>query len=196
MRCVLFCIVTMATCGTPAHAEDLFKGGNWASLAADRRASQIGDVVTIQVIENNSAANSVSQGSRKSTSLGGSLSTFKGSGSSDWDRGVGIETSGQYDGSGTSARTSRMAAQIGATVTEVLPNGDLMISGWQALNISGERTNIKVIGRVRRDDITAGNTILSSRLADARIEYDGKGFASRSAKPGIIARIFGVLGLL
>jgi flagellar L-ring protein precursor FlgH len=89
-----------------------------------------------------------------------------------------------------------MAAQLSASVTEVMPNGDLVIAGWQALNISGERINIRVSGRVRAEDINADNAILSSRLADAKIEYDGKGFASRSAKPGIIQRIFNLFGLL
>jgi flagellar L-ring protein precursor FlgH len=89
-----------------------------------------------------------------------------------------------------------MAAQLSATVTEVRPNGDLIVSGWQALDLSGEKTNIKVTGRIRPDDIGADNSVLSSRLADARIEYNGKGFSSRSAKPGIVARLFNFLGFL
>ena len=103
---------------------------------------------------------------------------------------------GTYDGQGTNARTNRIAAQLSATVSEVLANGDLVISGWQALNISGERTNIRVSGRVRPEDISSDNAVLSSRLADARIEYDGKGFASRTARPGIVSRLFNWLGLL
>ena len=89
-----------------------------------------------------------------------------------------------------------MVAQLSATVTQIYPNGDLQITGWQRLKINGEMTNIKVSGRVRRDDINGQNAVLSSRIADANIEYDGKGFATRSAKPGIVTKIFSWLGLL
>jgi flagellar L-ring protein precursor FlgH len=82
------------------------------------------------------------------------------------------------------------------TVEEVLPNGDLRISGEQELDIAGERSHIRLKGRVRRSDISASNAVLSSRIADARIEYNGKGFASRGAKPGIISRVFNFLGLM
>jgi flagellar L-ring protein FlgH len=81
-------------------------------------------------------------------------------------------------------------------VTQVEPNGDLRVSGWQRLNINGESTNIKVSGRIRRDDVSSENTVLSSRLADAMIDYNGRGFASRSAKPGVVTRIFNWLGIL
>lgn len=175
----------------PALADNLYKGGNWPSLAADRRASTVGDLVTIVVLTNNSATNAVSQGSKKRTSIDGRISAGNG-----LDEAGGLSFGGAYDGQGSNTRANRMAAQLSATVTEVLPNGDLVVSGWQTLNISGERTNIRVSGRVRPEDIGTNNAVISSRLAEARIEYDGKGFASRSAKPGIVARIFNWLGLL
>jgi flagellar L-ring protein precursor FlgH len=174
-----------------AFADDLYQGGNWASLAADRKASQVGDLITIQVLANNTATNSVSQASKRRTSVDGRITA-----GTSFDKSAGIGFGGGYDGEGGNTRANRMAAQLSATVTEVLPNGDLMVSGWQTLDISGEKTNIRVTGRVRRDDISADNAVLSSRLAEAKIEYDGKGFASRSAKPGIVTRIFNWMGLL
>lgn len=179
------------------HADDLYKGGNWPALAADRKASRVGDLVTIQVLANSSASNTVSQSGRKGTSASGSISASKGSAANNtFDRSFSMGSDRSYEGLGTNARANRMAAQLSATVTEVLPNGDLIISGWQALDISGEKTNIKVTGRIRSEDINAENAVLSSRLADARIEYNGRGFASRSAKPGIVTRIFSFLGLI
>ncbi|MFT4025407.1 MAG: flagellar basal body L-ring protein FlgH [Novosphingobium sp.] len=179
-----------------ARAEDLYRGGNWSALAADRKASRIGDLITIQVLQNNSASNTVTQGSKKRTAIDGSITASTGSGQPSFERSGGLSANGAYEGQGTNARANRMAAQLSATVTEVLPNGDLVVSGWQALNISGERVNIRVSGRVRSEDINSENAIVSSRLADARIEYDGKGFASRSAKPGIVHRIFNWFGIL
>ena len=186
----------LAGTAMPATAEDLYRGGNWSALAADRKAARVGDLVTIQVLANNSASNTVSQGSKKRTGLDGAISALTGPGNSTFERSAGLSANGVYEGQGTNARVNRMAAQLSASVTEVMPNGDLAIAGWQALNISGERINIRVSGRVRAEDINADNAILSSRLADAKIEYDGKGFASRSAKPGIIQRIFNLFGLL
>lgn len=180
----------------PAAAEDLYKGGNWSALASDRKASKVGDLITIQVLANNSASNTVTQGSKKRMSIDGSISAAAGPSNPVFEGSAGLSANGGYEGQGTNARANRMAAQLSATVTEVMPNGDLVISGWQALNISGERINIRVSGRVRAEDINADNAIVSSRLADAKIEYDGKGFASRSAKPGIIHRVFNWFGLL
>ena len=174
-----------------AVADDLYKGGNWASLAADRKASIVGDLITIQVLANNTATNSVIQGSKKSSTIDGHLTT-----GTSFDKSGSLSYGGAYNGEGTSTRANRMAAQLSATVTQVLPNGDLVVSGWQALDISGEKTNIRVTGRVRPEDISSENSVISSRLAEARIEYNGRGFASRSAKPGIVTSIFSWLGLL
>ena len=175
----------------PAEAEDLYKGSNWTSLAADRKASAVGDVVTVVILTNNSASNSVAKGSKRDTALNGSASF-----GTSFDKSVGLSFGGTYDGQGTSARTDRIAAQLSATVDRVLPNGDLLISGWQLLRVNGETTNVKISGRVRPGDIDGANLVLSSRIADAKIDYDGKGFVSQSAKPGLVTRIFRFLGLM
>ena len=81
-------------------------------------------------------------------------------------------------------------------IVAVLPNGDLEIAGAQRLNINRERTVIRVRGRVRPTDISADNMVLSSRIADASIDYDGAGFVTRSGRPGLVTRIFNFLGLM
>ncbi len=88
-----------------------------------------------------------------------------------------------------------MVAQLSVTIQEVLPNGDYVILGEQKMHVNGESTTIAVRGRIRSADIDSDNTIVSSRIADAQINYDGKGFVSRSAKPGLINRLFSILGL-
>src|SRR5690606_30946312 len=99
-------------------------------------------------------------------------------------------------GEGRRDRSGKIIAQIGVVVDEVLPNGDLHVSGEQILNIDGDRTRIQLKGRVRRADIASNNTVLSSRLADVLIDYDGRGFVTRGAGPGILTRIFSFLGLV
>ncbi len=88
-----------------------------------------------------------------------------------------------------------MAAQLSVTVREVLANGDYLIEGEQRLDVNGERTLIRVRGRIRTADIRGDNSVLSGRIADAQINYDGKGYVSRSARPGLVNRIFSLLGL-
>ena len=89
-----------------------------------------------------------------------------------------------------------MVAQIGVVVDAVLPNGDLRVSGEQVLKINGETTRIKLRGRVRPGDIGRDNAVVSNRLADVTIDYDGSGFLARSARPGILGQIFSMLGLM
>lgn len=180
----------LAALTMPAGASDLFVAGNWPSLAADRRATQQGDILTIVVYENASASNVANSRSKKSTKLDGRISA-----GSSFNEGAGLSLGSGSDNEGATGRSGRMVAQISAVVENVLPNGDLQIAGSQLLNINGERTVIRVKGRVRAADISASNAVLSSRLADATIDYDGSGFVSRSARPGIVSRIFSWLGL-
>ncbi len=174
----------------PAHAENLFRTDGWTSLASDRRAKNAGDLITVVIYEQSSAVNSAQNGSRKNNSVSGSIS-----GGSLSESG-GISFGGNYTGRGETRRSGRMVAQLSVTVQDVLPNGDFIISGIQKLNINGEATDIAIRGRIREADLTSDNRILSSRIADAQIDYKGKGFVSRSAKPGLITRIFNFLGLV
>ena len=191
MRRLVLGMILAAAPITAAAADDLYRGSNWASLAADRKASAVGDLVTVVILTNNSASNSVAKGSKRDTAMNGNVSF-----ANTFNKSAGVSFGGTFDGQGSTARSDRIAAQLSATVDRVLPNGDLMISGWQVLKVNGETTNVKISGRVRPSDIDGSNQVLSSRIADAKIDYDGKGFASRSAKPGIITRIFRFLGLM
>jgi flagellar L-ring protein precursor FlgH len=173
-----------------AHAADLYQPDSWSALASDRNARKIGDSLTIIVYESATATNTASSGSSRNTDVGGDVSfgtTFSKSAK------LGIQNGS--DNSGTTGRSGGMIAQISAVVDNVLPNGDLHIAGSQVMNINGDKTNIRVAGRVRPSDISAANAVLSSRLADATIDYDGVGFISSSAKPGIVTRLFNWLGL-
>jgi flagellar L-ring protein precursor FlgH len=175
---------------TNALADNLYSPSSWSALAGDRRAAQVGDGLTILIYENASAKDAAGSGSKKSNALNGRVNAGS------FDKSAGFGLSGSSDNQGTTDRSGGMVAQISATVDEVLPNGDLRISGAQLIRLNGNHTTIKVKGRVRPADISPSNIVLSTRLADAQIDYDGKGFVSRSGKPGIITRIFNFLGLM
>ncbi|MES2442133.1 MAG: flagellar basal body L-ring protein FlgH [Pseudomonadota bacterium] len=174
---------------TPAAAQNLYRGDNWSSMAADRRASSVGDTITVVIQQAAESSNSTQNNSRKATDIGGGL------------RAGSIDESGQltfgggYSGKGEIRRSERLVAQLSVTIEAVLPNGDYRIVGEQKMHVNGENTRVAVRGRIRQADIRPDNSILSSRIADAEIDYDGKGFVSRSAKPGLINRIFSFLGL-
>lgn len=177
----------------PAQAEDLYRGSSWASMSGDRKASEPGDILTVIIFQAAEATNSAQNSSRKKTDVGGKFGTTIGSGSI--DESASLEFGGGYTGRGEVRRSERLVTQISLTVREVLPNGDLIVQGEQWMRINGETSRIGVQGRVRPADINGENAVLSTRIADARISYDGRGFVTRSAKPGIINRIFSFLGL-
>lgn len=186
----LACLIVagLTAWAAPAVAQSYQPG--WSALAADRTAAAVGDGLTVVILETSSAATSAQSASRRDTRLAGSVSA---GGRIEESGGLGVQ--GAFDGRGQMSRSGRLIGQIGVTVLEVLPNGDLRIAGAQTLTIDGERTAIRLIARVRPADIAGDNTVLSSRLADAEIAYDGEGSLSRSGEPGIVHRILSWLGL-
>lgn len=173
----------------PAAAEDLYKGGHFPAIASDIKAAGIGDAVTIVIFENASASNRVTNRSSKQTQLQGGLSA----GSID-ERGS-LDFGGGFTGTGEVSRSEQLVARITAQVTGIAPNGDMLIEGQHNMLINGENRNIRIRGRIRPVDIMSDNSVISSRIADAEINFDGKGFVSRSAKPGLLNRIFSFLGV-
>lgn len=180
----------LAMIAPAACADDLYSRGNWSALASDRMAERVGDTLTVVVCETSQATNTAGTGIKRSRSLSGSLS-----GGNSFNQSGQANLAGQTDGSRQTNRSDNMVAQISVVVDAVLPNGDLHISGQQTININGEKTNIKLKGRVRRADIASGNTVLSTRLADAAIDYDGTGYVNRSTKTGVATRIMNWLGI-
>jgi len=175
----------------PGLAADLYNSSNWPALVSDRRAERVGDSLTIVIKENSTGTNTTLSDTKKSSGLSGLFS----SGNSSTNNPAQLALSSNFDSSGQTGRTGKIVAQISVVVDEVLPNGDLHVSGAQALNINGEKTNIKLKGRVRSADISSTNTVPSNLLADAMIDYDGSGFVTRSTRPGLLTKVFNWLGL-
>jgi flagellar L-ring protein precursor FlgH len=184
-------MISIAWC-VPAlvHAADLFQNDTYQSLTSDRRASRVGDIVTILVYENSTASNTADTSTKTSVGVQGNVSTMWGG-----NNAAQIGLGDNYGGRGQILRTGRLLAQISAHVTQTEANGDLIIAGEQAIDVNGEKTRIHLQGRVRPVDIAANNTVQSNRLADARIDYVGEGFITDRSRPGLIPRFFAWLGL-
>lgn len=172
------------------NAEDLYQGHAYQSLISDRRAHQVGDVLTVLVVENSSATATAGTGTDKSNDLGIRFSIPNRQESS--SIGVGEE----FDGQGRIARSGRLLAQLSVTVQDVGANGDLWISGDQLIEINEEKQSINLSGRVRPIDIDERNTVLSTRIANAEIKYIGDGVLADNQRKGWLSKVITFLGLI
>jgi flagellar L-ring protein precursor FlgH len=187
----LILLSAAASLGAPsvAIADNLFHNQPWAHVASDQRATQVGDIITVVVYQNAEARNGAQNTARRTSSIDGSIR-----GDSTNEAGE-LSLNGAYSGQGQVSRSESFITQISVTIESILPNGDFTIGGQQMMHVNGEDTLIRVRGRVRPTDINGDNRVLSTRIADAQINYDGRGFVSRNARPGLIHRLFGLLGL-
>ncbi|MCE5388636.1 MAG: flagellar basal body L-ring protein FlgH [Acidithiobacillus sp.] len=168
---------------------------NWFS---DHQAWQVGDVITVDIIENATASNAISNATSRKSSIGDAISSFFGIplsfGNVDGAKispNVSAQSAISSSGSGASTQSNTLVSTISATVTKVLPNGNLEIVGQTELN-SGAGTGaewIRVSGIVRAEDIS-NDTVPSTDVADARVEYSGSGQGYEAARMPWLARFF------
>jgi flagellar L-ring protein precursor FlgH len=188
----LLLLACFAACGTgiPASAQSLYQDASFQSLTSDRRALHTGDSLTVLVVENASASASSNTNTSKTGAINGAVkgTTMSHAGS--------LSLGEDFDGKGTVARSGRVAAQLTVTVLSVADNQELFVSGRQTILVNGEKQLIELSGRVRPVDVSDTNTILSSRIADAKITYVGDGILAEKQKQGILTHILGWLGLL
>jgi len=164
---------TLALAVVHATATSLYEEASYHSLTGDRKAHAVGDVLTVQVFENSSATTSADTGTQRKNSVSAELAHGS--------RSVGqtsIGVSGDFDGGGRTQRANRVLITLSVTVQAVLPNGDLRVAGEQMLLINQEEQRVTLEGIVRPQDISDGNLVLSTRVADARITYIGQGEVS------------------
>jgi flagellar L-ring protein precursor FlgH len=154
-------------------AASLYDEGTFRPLTGDRKAHAVGDILTVQVYENSSATTSADTGTRRKNTLDAQL-THGPQRVAD----TGIAVNGEFDGGGRTQRANRVLITLSVTVREVLPNGDLRVAGEQLLLINQEQQRVTLEGRVRPQDVSDGNLVQSTRLADARITYLGEGEVS------------------
>lgn len=166
----IFLVLLLAGASVSAAAVSLYDESTFRPLTGDRKAHDVGDVLTVQVFENSSASTSADTDTRRKNNLSASL-THGGRPAGQVELGV----NGDFDGGGKTQRTNRVLITLSVTVREVLANGDLRVAGEQMLMINQEQQRVTLDGRVRPQDISDGNVVLSTRLADAHITYLGEG---------------------
>ena len=162
------------------------------SLFTEPRANRVGDLVTVIITESSYAKNRVETRTDKSEdiSVGASQSGIPGLPASIGNSiSAGVSLDNEHDGKGKNLREGKFEAYVTAKVVEVLENGNLKIAGEKKVHISQDDMIIKVAGIVRPEDIGANNQVLSISLADANIEYKGKGVVEGGHRKGFISRL-------
>lgn len=173
-----------------ASAQSLINPDEFQSLIGDRLGYEIGDALTVLVVESSTAESAAGTGAEAATSIAASASS---NGRSD-EAALGLR--GTTDGSGRTSRRGQIRTNVSVRIVDKLPEGLLRVSGMQELTINDERQKIWINGLVRPDDISYDNTVFSYRLADASIEIVGDGVVSASQKQNIIFRTLKWLRLL
>jgi flagellar L-ring protein precursor FlgH len=165
------------------------------SLFADHRARNVNDLVTVQVIErvvaSGSADSVLDKDSSASASVGGVFGLDPKF--ADWFDPTALarwSASTEFQGGGATSRSGTLTAVMTARVTEVMPNGDLVLEGVREIDINGDRQIIVLTGVVRTADIGPGNVVPSTAVGQMRIRYFGRGLIKDNLSPGWLVRLF------
>jgi len=175
----------------------IYSESSFKDLYSDRRARRVGDILLVKVVETSSGTKKASTKTARDSSVTGGLAGLFGV--EQWlsernarftpsATNIDVGLKNDFDGSGETKRDSTVTATLSARVTDVTLDGNLMIRGYREVQLNGETQYIAVSGMVRPGDISRDNSILSSHIADARIEYSGTGVISEKQQPGWLAR--------
>jgi flagellar L-ring protein precursor FlgH len=189
-----------------SHRGDAPEWGLAMRMYGDEKARRVGDLVTVIVKEASSVSKEASSASAKSTSGSGSASlkppymmvqgtqrpsAWSEVGLGAWNWGM----DNAFKGGGSINNEDEFTSTLTARVTDVLPNGNLMLEGKRTVQLQDETIQMVLTGTVRPRDIQSDNSVESSRIADATIRYEPKGPLSREQKRGLLTRLFNWVNL-
>ena len=173
----------------PAHTSAESLWGSHHSLFSDRKASQVGDILTILINESSKTSQSLSNSNSKS----GNQSLGAGTGIFGFLVAATASGSDSFKANGNANNTNTATGNVTVTVIEVKDNGNLVVEGTQSIWNNKNEHRITVQGVVSPDDISPDNTIVSSKVADATLRFDGKGPLNAKQRQGILTQIFNIL---
>ena len=156
-----------------------------ANWFADARPGRVGDIVTVLVAERTNASDEADMKVKKESTL----SVSEGTGILGFIRGLTLGSSNEAKGNGSVERTHSASTTLACLVTEVLPNGNLVIEGTRDVRTSDEILQLMLVGVIRPQDVNSDNQIQSNLIANAEISVKGRGVISKTQKPGVISQI-------
>lgn len=164
----------------------------YAALIQGHRARAVGDPVTILLVENITASKSAGAKTQRGGNAAitppsaGLLSFLK-------PDALNAGSQSSFKGEGNANQTSSLSGELAVTIAEVRPNGTALVRGEKRLLLSQGHEWIQFSGIVRLADLDADSRVVSSRIADARIEYAGKGSVQRASREGWLSRFFSAI---
>jgi flagellar L-ring protein FlgH len=194
-------LLALAAVRTPAATAS---GSLWPaagqparSLVADRKAAVAGDILTIVIAESAVAQSSQNKQSNRESSIEDAVERFlfsaatSGLGTHNGELpSTSILGKSGYSGGGAVNNSQSISSRAAVLVSDVLPNGNLVIEGVRVVTFSGETQYVVLHGLVRRDDIGRDNTVLSTNIAEARVEFHSEGSLTEAQKRGWLAKVY------
>lgn len=167
----------------------IFSTSSSGLFSSDRRAKKVGDILSVTLSETFSSSKGATNSSAKADSIGaevgptGIMRNFAGLGGS-------ASKTNSFSGSMATSQSNSLSGTISATVVRVFPNGNLEIKGQKKLRITEGTEYIRLSGIIRPQDISTSNTVSSTKIAEAQIEYVGAGILDSASKPGWGSALF------
>jgi flagellar L-ring protein FlgH len=190
-------LILMAAPVGNLSADSLWNQGISRSMAGDKKAQIVGDILTILIQENNGATRNNNTTTSKKTSLNAAIAsalygpsvsgllTKKGTLPA-----ISYNSDAEFNGGGSIANAETITAQVSVKVVDVLPNGNMVVEGQLHTAFSGEKQDAVVRGTVRPDDVMANNTLYSYNIADATIQFMSKGTITDAQKKGWFTKVW------
>jgi len=181
-----------------ARADSLWatNGGERLSMFADHKATRVGDIVTVVVQEAAAASSTQNKQSSRTSTTNDAVGSFifpaalthAGQSPS-----LALSGASTYTGGGQVTNSNSVTSTAAVLVTDVLPNGNLVIEGVRMVTFSGETQYIVLHGLVRPDDISSSNMVPSTSIADARVEVFNKGTINDAEQQGWFNKVYNML---
>ena len=187
---------------TPVHynSNSLWRSGARAFFK-DQRAQQVGDILTIKVkIADKAEFDNTTKRSRKGSedfgaggAIGSSIDRILLPKEVDSSAAIDVNSGSSHEGAGSVDRSEELETNVAAVVTQLLPNGNMVVEGRQEVRVNFEVRELIVAGVVRPEDIAADNTIESSKIAEARIAYGGRGQITDVQQPRYGQQVYDII---
>lgn len=190
----------------PQNANSLWRPGARAFFK-DQRAKDVGDILTVAVsINDNATLTTGLTNSRSGSEVAGAGTTGSPISVLGFEQQLqkllpninlanlaDLSSTSAVANSGNTTRTESITMKMAAVITQVLPNGNLVISGRQEFRVNYEMRELSIQGIIRPEDISSSNSISSEKIAEARVYYGGRGMVSDLTQPRYGQQIFDII---
>lgn len=171
----------------------IFQADMANNLFSDVKARRVGDIITVNLLENTRATKSAGTSSSKATGV--AVNPILGLGGNALNIGnesiqLGLDTSNDFEGDSTANQSNNLTGSISVTVVQIMANQNLLVRGEKWLTLNNGDEYIRLSGVVRPADVSPTNEIESTKIANARIQYSGTGSFDTAQKEGWLSGFF------